>query len=339
MKDNYLSIVFVIIMIGVTFFNQKYNKEETIRAIKNDSKTEKQASVVSLADLKPVSFSELILKTEELEKKIEEEVIKKAKEVSFLEKKGDSEDNEEKEKPKIPDFEIAAKVAAVYDLTTEKEIYSKNPEMIWPMASITKIMTAVVAVEEMGFEAPIKISEEVLKTEEIAGDFNAEEEFVLRDMIMSLFLVSSNDGAEAIAENYKRERFIEKLNQKATEIGMEKTFYREPAGLSSENVTTVQDLEKLMTYVYKEKPELLFFSRQKETEITDLKFGNKKKYKSINEFAGELNFIGGKTGYTDIARGNLVSVFSKNGHAILIIILGTEDRFSETRKLLEWVEI
>ncbi|MFA5172990.1 MAG: serine hydrolase [Candidatus Paceibacterota bacterium] len=336
MKDNYLSIVFVAVMIGVTFFNQKYNKEETVRVIKNVPKTEKQASVIALADLKPANFSGLVLKTEEIEKKIEEEVIKKAGEISFLEGK---KTEEEKNKPKIPDFEVMAKVAAIYDLTAKKEIFSKNPEMIWPLASITKIMTAVVAAEEMGFEAPIKISKEALETEEMAGNFNPEEEFVLRDMIMSLFLVSSNDGAEAIAENYGWESFIGKLNEKAAEIGMEKTFYKEPAGLSPENTTSAGDLEKLMAYVYQEKPELLFFSRQKETEITDIKFGNKKTYKSINEFAGEANFIGGKTGYTEAARGNLVSIFSKNGHAILIIVLGTEDRFSETRKLLEWTEI
>jgi len=336
MKDNYLSIVFVAVMIGITFFNQKYNGEETIRAVKNVPPAEKQASVIALADLKPAVFSDLILETEKIEKKIEEKVMEKAEKMNYLEE----EKEEEKEvKPLVPDFAVAAKAAAIYDLTAKKEIYSFNSEVIWPLASITKIMTAVVAAEEMGFEAPILISAEAIKTEEAAGNFNIGEEFALRDVITSLFLVSSNDGAEAIAENYGREDFIKKMNEKAKKIGMEKTFYREPAGLSAENVSSVLDLEKLLSYVYSEKPELLFFSRQKEAEITERKTEIKKNYKSINEFAGETNFIGGKTGYTEAARGNLISVFSKDGRAILIIVLGTEDRFSETRKLLEWVKI
>lgn len=349
-NNNYLSLIFTIVMIGITFFNQKNNGEETIKRAENFSPTKNAASVATIVNLNPIQEEEkkegLFKGVEEIKKTVEEEVSRRIEEevnyfTPIINQENDLSEREEEKKEEVllPDFEVKAREAVVYDLTAKKEIYSLNKEEIWPLASLAKIMTAIKGVEEMGFDFPITITEEAVKTEEAAGDFKPEEEFTVRDVILSLFLVSSNDGAEALAGNFGRDDFIAKMNEKARELEMTKTWFNEPAGLSDGTISSGEDLKKLMVYVYSEKPELLYFSRQAAAEITDMKFGDKKNYTSINEFAGNSNFIGGKTGYTEAAGGNLISVFSKNNHAILIIVLGTEDRFLETKKLLEWVKI
>ena len=119
---------------------------------------------------------------------------------------------------------------------------------------------------------------------------------------------------------------------------MTDTWFREPTGLEDENTATVNDLIKLMKYVFKERPEFTYLSRQKETAVVDLISGEEKFYESINKFAGRPDFIGGKTGYTEAAGENLVSLFKKEEKVILVIVLGAEDRFLETEILLKWAE-
>jgi D-alanyl-D-alanine carboxypeptidase len=120
---------------------------------------------------------------------------------------------------------------------------------------------------------------------------------------------------------------------------MFKTTYLESTGLSVINQSTVNDLAKLATYIYFNHPEILEISRQKETEITELKSNKARKLLSINKFAGEPDFIGGKTGYIEESLGrNLIALFEINGKTVLTITLGADDSFEETARLKEFVQ-
>ncbi len=231
---------------------------------------------------------------------------------------------------------LSAAASLVYDLSTDRVLWVDNSSLAWPTASLAKIMTAIVVSENISADELITITPAAVAVEEIAGDFKPTEIFSVSDLISALFLVSSNDAAYALAEHYGLDRFLERMTDKASELGLSSTYFTDPAGLSPENVSTVRDLSRLTAYLYREHADIFSSSRLPAAAITDRSFGNIKEYVNINEFAGRPDFIGGKTGYTDAARGNLISVFNVSDHSVLIIVLGTEDRFGVTLKLLNW---
>ena len=114
---------------------------------------------------------------------------------------------------------------------------------------------------------------------------------------------------------------------------MRQTGFSDPSGLSYLNQSTAGDIDKLVTYILIRHPEIFAWSRTKTIRIGNIDRAN------INEFAGRPDFVGGKTGFTDEASGNLVTIFSSRTGPVTIIVLGAgarEDRFIETNILFEW---
>jgi len=229
-------------------------------------------------------------------------------------------------------------------------VFELNPEKRWPIASLSKLMTALVAIEKMDLDKKIIMTEKAVSSDGTAGDFKSGEVFKIRDLIKAMLIGSSNDAAVAIAENFGEPRnsielslrgereFINEMQKKAAELKMFQTTYLEPSGLSFINQSTVNDLAKLATYIYFNHPEILEISRQKETELLELKSNIARKLFSINKFAGEPDFIGGKTGYIEEAGRNLIALFEINGKTVLTITLGADDSFEETARLKEFVQ-
>ena len=128
------------------------------------------------------------------------------------------------------------------------------------------------------------------------------------------------------------------MNARAAAWGMANTHYDDPSGLSSGNQSTADDLLLLAQKIYSDYPKVLAITRTTQATATELGSGTKTLVKSINDFAGEADFIGGKTGYTTIADGNLLSIFKYKNRPILVIVLGTDeaDRFTNTERLFSW---
>ena len=219
-------------------------------------------------------------------------------------------------------------------LNKDQYIFSKNNTNRWPMASITKLMTAVIARELISPSESIEVSISAQASEGIAGGFTAGELFIRDDLIKALILVSSNDAAVALAEKSGMENFVLAMNTKAKTLGMNETFFIEPTGLSALNQASAEDLRILARYIYDEHPDIFSYSRLREITITESKTGRKRLLFNINEFAGRADFIGGKTGFTEEAGGNLLSIFSINSEPIIIVILNSKDRFGDTLRLL-----
>ncbi len=219
-------------------------------------------------------------------------------------------------------------------------IFESNSENRWPIASITKLMTAVIALEKTDTEKEIKMSESAITTEGLAGGFKAGESFKEIDLIKAMLVASSNDAAVAITENFEggKAAFVDQMQKKAAELKMFQTTYLEPTGLSFINQSTAKDLSTLMSYIYFKHPDILEISRQKEIQIIEREEGKLKKILNVDQFAGESDFIGGKTGFIDESGKNLIAVFDISGKTVVTVVLGADNSFKETAALKSLVQ-
>jgi len=227
-----------------------------------------------------------------------------------------------------------SRTALIKYLDYNFNLFEFNATKRWPIASVSKLMTSVVALEKIGLEKEMKMSATAVATEGITGGFKAGETFKTEDLLKAMMVVSSNDAAMAVAEDFGKEQFVDLMNQKAKELGMNDTYYEEPTGLSFLNQSTANDLVKLANYIYANHPQILEISRQKEVLIKELNTKKSRKLLNINRFAGQADFIGGKTGYIDESGRNLVAFFNKDNKIILTIVLGAENAFEETKKII-----
>lgn len=228
--------------------------------------------------------------------------------------------------------------AYVGDLGTGEKFLGKNNNKRWPAASLTKLITAVIALRVLDANQ----STTLMSADFVSNNSNiimsAGERYKVTDLLHVMLLASSNEAAEALARTYGRPQFMAKMNGLAREWGLSNTYFDDPTGLSATNESTADDLKTLATHIYHEYPQIFEITRQDSYVVTELNSGSKKTVKSINNFAGQANFLGGKTGYTDEASGNLLSIFSYEHRPLIIIVLGTDDRFGQTENLLSWFE-
>jgi len=231
-------------------------------------------------------------------------------------------------------------VDAVATLVADPEsgtIFSgTNIEKRWPTASITKLLTATVALDDIDPNANISITQAAFAADPEEANLVPGGTYAFADLMHALLMPSSNVAAEAIADYYGRAKFLSLMNARAAEWGMKDSYFDDPSGISSANESTAQDMMILARHVYENYPEILSYTRTSSYTITELTANRKATIKSINTFAGQSDFIGGKTGHTDEAGGNLLSLFRYDGHPVLVIVLGSSDRFGATAQLFGW---
>jgi D-alanyl-D-alanine carboxypeptidase (penicillin-binding protein 5/6) len=258
--------------------------------------------------------------------------------------------------PPKPKLELQAKAAISVKLNengAEKILFNKNINQPLPIASLTKLMTAVIVLEDQNYDLDnnwITISEKAAHQENVPNYGNLDKyigkKFTLKQLLDLMLIYSSNDAAYALAEQIGVENFVEKMNQKAKELGLENTHFVNPTGLDPENLyyhppnqsyfnySTAQDLLKLAQYILKNHP-LIF-------EIT-LKKGPYPVENGMGDLILPENqrAIGWKTGYTKEAGGCALLVLGEeNGILLFNIILGTESqeaRIREMQKLINHV--
>lgn len=240
---------------------------------------------------------------------------------------------------------LTAKAVVVKDLNTGKIIFQKNAGNALPIASITKIMTAVVATEHIeSGSSTVSIVPESART----GDGEYLENgsrFKFKKLRDYMLVSSSNDGAAAIAIATQRidrtNSFVDKMNFKAKEIGMNQTRFLNETGLDENNQTagafgSADDVAKLMEYTLVNHPDILEATRESVFYITS-ETGQYYTATNTNQTSDKFpSLIGSKTGFTDISGGNLVvAVDPSLNRPIIIVILGStlEGRFSDAEKI------
>ena len=232
---------------------------------------------------------------------------------------------------------VSATAYLVGDLNTGEVILSKNQDQKFPIASVSKLMTALVAKEIASENDIAQVSKTALATKGTNGELRLGEKIKISDLLYPLLLESSNDAAEVIAEYFGRDVFIQKMNQEAENLKMSSTAYEDPSGLSEKNQSTVSDIFKLTGYLNQQKPDLL--------QITTLRsYSNKKhSWSNISQFLGEDGYLGGKSGYTDMAKQTVVSLFSlplgESGYRpIAITLLQSPDRQKDVENILKYLK-
>ena len=229
------------------------------------------------------------------------------------------------------------RAAGAYLMTNGEPLYALGDKKVWPIASITKLMTAFVARQVIEPTEEIVIGKEAVAAFGDVGEFGVGEKFKADDLVKAMLISSSNDAAKALAMHYGEAEFVSEMNKVTREIGMSNTNFVDSAGLSPRNLSTANDIGILVRAIWASDPEIFAITRLPTTTIVDIDKGRSRKLYNTNIFAGRRDFLGGKTGQIPDSEGNLVSIFQVplKSSPVIIVILGAEDRFKETEKILK----
>lgn len=245
-------------------------------------------------------------------------------------------------------IDIRGTSAFVWDVNAQRVLYEKAPDEQLPIASITKLMTALVAFKIIDENADIEIGASAISQDGESG-FMAGERFTLRTLADLTLISSSNDGAFAIAaaagalldEEDPARTFVEAMNVEAEELGMTQTYFRNPTGLDISTTepgaeSSARDIAFLMEHILKEHPGLL----EATTRSSSVFYNENGAYhetENTNYALGDIpGIIGSKTGYTTLAGGNLAVAFDASlNRPIIVVVLGStwSDRFGDVVKL------
>lgn len=233
---------------------------------------------------------------------------------------------------------VPSKSAIMVDQNSGRILYSKNINSQSLIASTTKIMTAVIAIESGKLDDIVTITQDMTKSHGSGIYIKEGEEISLRNLVYGLLLRSGNDAALAI-EIYLggHNKFIDKMNKKAKEIGMKSTIFNNSSGLDDDekgNYSTVYDMALLMKYANNLIDFRNIDSTKKivvETNKNVYSWTNKNKLLYMYKYAN-----GGKTGYTKKAKRTLVTSASKNDVDLIVVTFNDKDDFNTHKKLYEY---
>jgi len=233
---------------------------------------------------------------------------------------------------------LSAQSVVAKDLDSKVVLYEKNPQGTLYPASTTKIITAIVALEHFDPDRILTVGNRYIEGQKMG--LLPGERIKISDLLYGLLVYSANDAAETLADNYKggRDVFISEMNSKASKIGLESTFFKNPTGLDEEgHVTTAEDLAKASEFAMKsEFIRVAVATKTKEVKSADGLIVHN--LENVNELIGSVDGVFGvKTGWTENARENLITYVQREGRTISIVLLGSQDRFGETKELIEWI--
>lgn len=233
---------------------------------------------------------------------------------------------------------LSAQGAVVIDADSKSIIYAKNPDLWLLPASTTKIMTALVALDNYSLDDVVTIGEII--TEPVKMDLVAGEKITVNDLLYGLLVGSANDAALALAAYYPQGvvGFVKAMNQKAADLHLADTQYTNPIGLDNYGqYTTVHDLS-LLTAAAMAQPAFRSIVNTIKYTVTDIDKTQTHELENLNELLGQIpGLVGVKTGYTELAGECLVTFVTRKNHSIITVILGSANRFGESRQLIDWV--
>ncbi len=225
------------------------------------------------------------------------------------------------------------------DLETGEIIFEQNENLIAPIASVTKLMTAVIAEENIDMQKIAIVSRDSYNTYGAQGKLLLGEKIKVYDLMYPLLMESSNDAAEVLADTYEKgnSAFMALMNKKAVELGMNDTYYEDPSGLNPKNVSSIHDLLKLGRYVFQKYPNLYSMTRVRQYSILKHTWFNQ------NRFLNYDTFLGGKNGYIDEAKKTTVSIFdvtmARGGkRPVVIVLLKSDDREGDAVKIINFLK-
>lgn len=240
----------------------------------------------------------------------------------------------------IEDFPVlSAQSFYLIDLDSGTELFAKDPNEKLRPASLTKLMTALVALDYYKPEDFLTVKRLAPEAGESDMGLAVGDVVSINNLLYGLLVPSGNDAAYTIADNYPGgiENFLYAMNNKAFKLGMENTHFENPSGLDSPNhFSSAKDIALLASVALKNK---LISKIVATYGITLTDISGKKVYvlKNVNQFLGYLYGADGvKTGFTTEAGECLVASVTRSGHRLVSVVLKSNDRFGDSARLLEW---
>lgn len=237
---------------------------------------------------------------------------------------------------------ITADSAFFIETKSGQILYSKNSYEKLPIASLTKIMTVLIALEYKKMEDTYIVSRMAAEMEPDKMLLIEGEKLTLKELLSGIFLVSANDAAEVLAEGTvsNRDEFINLMNVKSNQLGMENTHFVNPTGLDEDannSYSSAYDLTILTRYLIRHYPQVVDISRQEQIFLPQTNtHQNYDMYSGINLLTTYPGVVGFKTGYTPQAKYTLITLSRKGQNEIIGVILGSTDRRNEARELLDY---
>ena len=235
---------------------------------------------------------------------------------------------------------LSATEYLVADSGSNFVFFEKDSRRVVPIASITKLVTALVATEYINLDSKIVIKDSmVIKTSK--ARLTAGDSVTAYQLLFPLLLESSNEAAEAIAQFAGRNRFISLMNEKAVAIGMKNTRFVDPSGREDGNVSTAEDLFALAKYISNNRS---FIFNVASGKLTHSAYGSVqfKNLSNFNDFAGVAEFFGGKVGQTTVAGETALYVFKiplgGEERTVVFIALHSTDRKNDAERMLQYVK-
>jgi D-alanyl-D-alanine carboxypeptidase len=235
---------------------------------------------------------------------------------------------------------VQASSALVVDIGSGKVLWGKETETRRQIASITKLMTAIIVLEENSPNDIVTISRNASLIEGSRIWLAPGDKLTVQDLVAAMLIHSANDAAYALAENNANgsiENFVKKMNKKAQELGLKNTHFANPMGFDgTENYSTAQDIAQLGQYAYR-KAIIRNIVATSSTEIKSIQ-GHSYKLESTNDLlTKDHRFKGLKTGHTSEAGYSFVGVAEgSEGYPVIIIVFNSPNRFQESINLMDW---
>lgn len=240
--------------------------------------------------------------------------------------------------PRVNASTESATSYVLLDQDTNRALLSKNKDKPMLIASITKIMTCIIALENKNISDLVVVDDSINESYGSGIYISVGEEITLKDLLYGLMLRSGNDAAIMISTYVSGsvDSFVDLMNQKAKEIGMKNTVFHNPSGLDNNtigNTSTAYDMALLTSYAMQNKTYREIVKTKKYTAKTNLKtyiWHNKNKLLQYDYITG------GKTGYTEKAKRTLVSTASKNNLNLVVVTIKDSDDWNTHKSLYEY---
>lgn len=254
---------------------------------------------------------------------------------------------------KIDNVSVRAKSAFVWDVVGQRVLYQKNPDEVLPLASITKLMTALVTYELIPDNTLVTVSG-AAAAQQSGGSFTAGESFKSKELADFALISSYNSAAytlassvgELLGEGDPVSQFVAAMNIKAEELELSTLSYTNPTGLDDSiskagAYGSARDTSYLMEYIILNDPAILAPTVKEYSKIFNQRGQFHEAFNTNNILSDIPNLIGSKTGYTDLAGGNLTVAFDAGfNRPIVVTVLGStiSERFSDVNKLIAAVQ-
>lgn len=239
-----------------------------------------------------------------------------------------------------PQVTVAAQAAYIEDFAARNVLYAKNADQARPIASLTKLMTAYIIIRDRQPDDIVTITEAVTS---VQGGANASinlvpgDQILMRDLLAAALIPSANDAAVALAvwHSGSTDAFANEMNRTARELNLKTANFSNPSGLDpSDNRMSAQDLG-LLTHYALGKPLIRQTVARATGGFTSVK-GRPYAFTSTNQLLSQKGIVGVKTGFTEAAGQCLITLTERDGRELLSVVLGSPDRFNESRSMINW---